>query len=60
MPSGQEPCEVSGSGQKCEITWADGFKTTENDSCEDALTTALARQHGGSCRGEERYRSVFE
>ena len=47
---------MSGCGKKCEITRADGFKTTENDSCDDALTTELARQHGG----EEHYRSVFE
>jgi hypothetical protein len=46
---------TAGCGVKteCEITCADGFKTTENDECEDEVTVTLAQQHGGSCVGEE-------
>jgi hypothetical protein len=27
----------------------DGFKTTEDDDCDNDVTAALAQQHGGSC-----------
>lgn len=39
---------------ECEISCADGFRTTEDDECSDAVTAQLAQQHGGSCRGEEK------
>jgi hypothetical protein len=38
---------------ECEITCVDGFKTTEDDDCDNDVTAALAQQHGGSCRSEE-------
>jgi hypothetical protein len=37
-----------------EISCADGFTTTEHDECSAGEITDLARQHGGSCRGEEK------
>lgn len=39
---------------ECDISCADGFSTTEHDDCNEAEITDLARQHGGSCRGEEK------
>ncbi len=52
---------TAGCGVKteCEITCADGFKTTETDECEDEVTVALAKQHGGSCVGEEHNQLCF-
>ena len=38
---------------ECEITCADGFKITTADECEDSPLIDLAKDHGGSCRGEE-------
>ena len=34
---------MSACGEKCESTCADGFKTTEHDSCDDALILWGAR-----------------
>jgi hypothetical protein len=39
---------------ECDISCADGFTTTEHDECSAQEITDLARQHGGSCRGEEK------
>ena len=39
---------------ECDISCADGFSTTEHDDCSEAEITDLARQHGGSCRAEEK------
>ena len=38
---------------ECEITCADGFTITTADECSDSPLSDLAKDHGGSCRGEE-------
>ena len=39
--------------KECEISCADGFRTTQDGSCDSSMLTSLAAVHGGSCRGEE-------
>lgn len=44
---------TAGCETKCEIRCADGFKTTWPHECNDDLTNELAKDHGGSCTGDE-------
>ena len=38
---------------ECQITCADGFKTTQDGECDGSMLTSLAAVHGGQCTGEQ-------